>query len=216
MFPSAIISADLVQWAPTGVFQVAQVKLKNLLLQLTELDPRLLKEVLLHFRHLVCQDKTQTAAQPSDSSSVLLCKKKMSQPKSGESWFCDLSFLHSDTTSRMALKWKSIRLSMAGSVTCPPSWKRSHLSPNLCILMPICHKKGGELELRNLKCSLLGFPDSRHYLFTHEGNGVVHTAVDNLSSSPDGDAQRGVIPDAAANPIPRLQHHHLESTSNTF
>lgn len=58
-------------------------------------------------------------------------------PPRGTSSLCDLSFLHSDTTSRIALKWKSMRLSIAGSVARPPSWKRSHLSPSLCILMSI-------------------------------------------------------------------------------
>lgn len=70
-------------------------------------------------------------------------------PPSGVSWFCDLSFLHSDTTSKMALKWKSMRLSMAGSVICPPSWNRSQRSPSLCILNPICNrreKKGVTLQ----------------------------------------------------------------------
>ncbi|TNN43249.1 hypothetical protein EYF80_046575 [Liparis tanakae] len=73
---------------------------------------------------------------------------KPGAPLRGASWLWDLSFLHSDTTSRMALKWKSMRLSMAGSVTCPPSWKRSQRSPSLRILMPICKRTSLSEELR--------------------------------------------------------------------
>lgn len=51
-------SADLVQRAPAGVLQVAQVKLQNFFLQLTELDPGLLKKVLLHFLDLFCGEKS--------------------------------------------------------------------------------------------------------------------------------------------------------------
>lgn len=47
------------------------------------------------------------------------------------------------------------------------------------------------------------------YLFTHEGDGVVHTAVDDLSSSPNSDTQRSIIPHTPSDPLPRLKHHHL-------
>lgn len=163
----------------------------------------------------------------------------------------------------MALKWKSMRLSMAGSVTCPPSWKRSHRSPSLCILMPIFNRtvrsqiretrvfplkapekwcelwtftlsKPSKYWLMNfhvwMKCSiktLCVFPVSRwkrkthtkdrfyadfkknSHLFTHEGDGVVYTAVDDLSSSPYSDTQRSIIPHTPSDPLPCLKHHHL-------
>lgn len=108
--------ADLVQCASTGVLQVAEMKLKHFLLQLTELDSRLLKKVLLHLLDFFCGGKIVKYL-----TNLTAAAAGVSLPLRGESWFCDLSFLHSDTTSRMALKWKSMRLSMAGSVTCPPS-----------------------------------------------------------------------------------------------
>ena len=47
------------------------------------------------------------------------------------------------------------------------------------------------------------------YLFTHEGDGVVYAAVDDLSSSPYSDTQRSIIPHATSDSLPRLKHHHL-------
>lgn len=52
------------------------------------------------------------------------------------------------------------------------------------------------------------FPDVS-YLLTHEGDGVVDAAVDYLSSSSHRDTQRCIVPHAASDPLPRLQHHHL-------
>lgn len=53
-------------------------------------------------------------------------------------------------------------------------------------------------------------PELRNsYLLTHERNGVVHTAIDNLSSSTYSDSQRSIVPHAASNSVPRLKHHHL-------
>lgn len=54
------------------------------------------------------------------------------------------------------------------------------------------------------------FSNPSHYLLTHQGDGVVHTAVDDLSSSSDSDTQRGVVPDAPTDSISGLQHHDLE------
>lgn len=65
----------------------------------------------------------------------------------------------------MALKWKSMRLSMAGSVTCPPSWKRSHRSPSLCILMPIFNRTVRS-QIRRTRVFVLKAPEKWCELWT--------------------------------------------------
>lgn len=139
--------------------------------------------------------------------------EKCTAPPSGASWLCDLSFLQSETTSRMALKWKSIRLSMAGSVARPPSWKRSQRSPSLCILMPICSREssssappGGGSGYSSCMCRRF-----EQNLFTHQSDGVVHAAVDDLGAAADGDAQRAVVPNPTADSVPGLEQNHLDT-----
>lgn len=140
--------------------------------------------------------------------------EKCTAPPSGASWLCDLSFLQSETTSRMALKWKSMRLSMAGSVARPPSWKRSQRSPSLYILMPICSRESsssssapprGGSGYSSWMCRRF-----EQNLFTHQSDGVVHAAVDDLGASADGDAQRAVVPNPTADSVPGLEQNHLD------
>lgn len=55
---------------------------------------------------------------------------------------------------------------------------------------------------------------SNSNLFTHQGDGVVDAAIDNLSSPAYSDAQRSIVPHPAPNSLPCFKHHHLLTNGN--